>query len=459
MLALTICSKTTSVMPNDVLQYMLSRSGCPVIVDLPTIQQRRDHPTEEVGMKVRQLIATVLCGGLALGLSACGKSDGAASGDQANQMYTWVSNESDREQWETFVKGVQETGDKNFKLSLDGPSFQEYWTKVKTRMASNDAPCIITTQAARAQEIQNLLAPLDDLAKEAGLDLSQYNQAMMKGLTVDGTVRAIPYDAEPMVLYYNKTMFKEAGLKEPGLDYTTEQFVSDAKALTKGDVKGFAVAPDASYPYLPFAFANGNPPVKDDKLALTAPEFVNDIQWGFDLVAKEKVAVAPNPADTTDVPMQAFQAKKVAMVVEGPWFYSTIRKGMEEEVGVAVIPSKSGKPVGMIQGSGFGISAKCPDKKAAFANIMKMTTPEVVGYVGKHRGTVPSIKSAMKGWSEGKPEQDAKVMEALLADGLPLITTQNWNQVMTQFTQYSPEGARGSRTAADILGSIEKAAG
>ena len=405
-------------------------------------------------MKYRRAAAALLCATLALGLGACsgGSKDKSA---QASKMYTWVSNESDRAQWDTFVKGVQET-DSNFKLDIEGPSFQDYWTKIKTRMSSADAPCIVTTQAARAQELGELLTPLDDLAKEAGLDLTRYNQAMMQGMTVDGKVRAIPYDAEPMVLFYNKTMFAQAGLKEPGVDYTYEQFLSDAKALTKDGVQGFAVAPDISYPYLPFAFANGNVPVKDGKLNITAPGFVADIQQTFDLVGKENVAAAPNPADTTDVPMQGFQAKKVAMVIEGPWFYSTIRQGMENEVGVAVVPSKSGKPVGMIQGSGFGVSAKCPDKKAAFQNIVKMTTPEVVAYVGKNRGTVPSIDSALSGWAEGKPAQDAEVMKARLADGQPLVTTSTWNQVVTQFTQYSPEGARGTRTAEDILGAIEK---
>ena len=405
-------------------------------------------------MKYRRAAAALLCATLALGLGACsgGSKDKSA---QASKMYTWVSNESDRAQWDTFVKGVQET-DSNFKLDIEGPSFQDYWTKIKTRMSSADAPCIVTTQAARAQELGELLTPLDDLAKEAGLDLTRYNQAMMQGMTVDGKVRAIPYDAEPMVLFYNKTMFAQAGLKEPGVDYTYEQFLSDAKALTKDGVQGFAVAPDISYPYLPFAFANGNVPVKVGKLNITDPGFVADIQQTFDLVGKENVAAAPNPADTTDVPMQGFQAKKVAMVIEGPWFYSTIREGMENEVGVAVVPSKSGKPVGMIQGSGFGISAKCPDKKAAFQNIVKMTTPEVVAYVGKHRGTVPSIDSALSGWAEGKPAQDAEVMKTLLADGQPLVTTSTWNQVVTQFTQYSPEGARGTRTAEDILGTIEK---
>lgn len=282
---------------------------------------------------------------------------------------------------------------------------------------------------------------------------------MMEGLTVDGTVRAIPYDAEPMVLFYNKDMFKAAGLKEPGTDYTAEQFISDAKALTSGDVMGLAVAPQFSYPYLPFAFANGHTPTADGKLTLTDPGFVEDIQWGFDLVTKEKVATAPSPADTTDVAMQNFMNGKAAMVIEGPWFYSTIKDGTKAEVGVAVILSKSGKPVGMIQGSGFGIAAKCPDKKAAFETIMKITTPEVVAYVGKHRGTVPSLEESMSGWAEGKPAEDVAVMEALLKDGKPLVTTTTWNQVDTQFAQYSPEGLRGDRTAEDILKSIQQGIG
>lgn len=413
-------------------------------------------------MIIRRIAAVAITAAVALGLSACsgGSNSGSGSGksDLATKMYTWVSNESDREQWETFVKGAQEK-DPNFKLEFEGPAFADYWTKVKTRMNSADAPCIITTQAARAQELGSLLSPLDELAKEAGVDLTKYNPAMMEGLTVDGTVRAIPYDAEPMVLYYNKDMFKAAGLQEPGVDYTTEQFLSDAKALTSGDVMGLAVAPQFNYPYLAFAFANGHTPTADGKLTLSDPGLVEDIQWGFDLVTKEKVATAPSSADITDVAMQNFMNGKAAMVIEGPWFYSDIMKNTKGEVGAAVIPSKDGKPIGMIQGSGFGIAAKCPDKKAAFETIMKITTPEVIAYVGKHRGTVPSLEESMSGWAEGKPEADVKAIEAMVKGGKPLVTTTDWNKVETQFAQYSPEGLRGERTAQDILKSIEQGIG
>ena len=415
-------------------------------------------------MNIRRVAAIAAASTLALGLAACGGGSGGSggsgnAGDRPNQMYTWVSNQSDREQWETFIAGVHEQGDKDFKITLDGPSFQEYWTLVKTRMAASDAPCIITTQAARAQELGSLLAPLDDLAKEAGLDLGQYNEAMMQGLTVDGTVRAIPYDAEPMLLFYNKALFQAAGLEMPGADYSRDQFIADAKALTKDGKYGFAVSADIGYPPLALSFANGLLPTKDGELTLTDSELVKDIQWTMDLVSKEQIAAAPAPGDTDEIGRQAFMAGNVAMFIDGPWFYSTYQEGSDFEVGIAAPPSTSGQAGGMIQGSGFGIADSCPDKAAAFANIVKMTTPEVVAYVGQHRGTVPSIASALEGWSEGKPDADVEVVKALLASGKPLVTTTNWNQVVTQFAQYSSDGYRGNKTAEEIMTQITQGLG
>lgn len=409
----------------------------------------------------RKITAGLLAGVLVLGLAGCSQDEKSseAGSERANQMYTWVSNESDREQWETFIAGVQEGGDAEFDLELEGPSFQEYWTLVRTRMSAADAPCIMTTQAARAQELSQLLAPLDELAENAGLDLSMYNEAMMQGLTVDGTVRALPYDAEPMLLYYNKALFEEKGLDLPGASYSRDQFVADAKALTGDGKYGVYVAPDSMYPYLPIAFADGNAPVKDGELAITDPAFVDDFQWVMDLVTVEQVAGAPSAGDNDERGRAEFFAGNVAMIIDGPWFYSTIVDGAEFEVGISVPPSTSGEPVGMIQGSGFGIAESCPDKEAAFDNIMKMTTPDVVGYVGKNRGTVPSVAEAMSAWSEGKPAEDVAVVEALLENALPLETTSTWNQFVTQFAQYSPEGVRGVRTAEEILTSIEQGIG
>lgn len=373
-------------------------------------------------------------------------------------MYTWITNENDRAQWQAFVDAAKEK-DPEFNLTLEGPSFNDYWTKVKTRLSSSGAPCIITTQAARAQELKDLTVPLDDLAKSNKIDVSMYNKAMIDGLTVDGSLRGIPYDAEPVVLYYNKDLLAAAGVKEPTLNYTTSEFASDLKALTKDGVSGLAVPPGlGSGPGLPLAFANGNEPVKDGKLDLTNEGLVADQQFAFDLAAKEKVANAPQASDGTDVPEQQFMSGKAAMIIDGPWMYDMLTTKTQGKVGIAVIPSQSGDSIGMIQGSAFAIAASCKDKEAAFKNIMKITTPEVIGAVGAARGTVPSVESAVEDWAGTKPAADVEVVKALLTSGRPLVTTPSWNQVETTFTQYSGEGFRGSKSAEEILSTIMSSA-
>lgn len=421
-------------------------------------------------MKSRTMLSLGAAGLATVLLASCGGGDGGDGGGgaggseggnggeasaAASAMYTWLSNESDREQWQAFVTAAQ-AEDPEFELSMEGPAFPDYWTTVRTRMNAPDAPCIMTTQAARTQELAELLMPLDDLADEAGLDVGQYNEAMMSAMTVEGSVRAIPYDAEPVVLYYNKDLFAAAGLEEPTTGYTTEQFVADAKALTKEGVYGTAMPPTfTGGPGVPVAFANGNPPTQDGELSLTDPDFVEDIQWSFDLVAEHGVAEAPQSGQPSDVHLQEFMSGQVGMIIEGPWFYETLTTGTQGEVGIAVVPSDSGEPNGMIQGSGFGIAQSCEDPEAAFANIVKITTPEVVGEVGRTRGTVPSVESALEAWAEGKPESDVAAVEALLEDGTALETTTGWNQVETVFTQYSSEGYRGNQTAEEILTKVQ----
>jgi multiple sugar transport system substrate-binding protein len=409
----------------------------------------------------RLLTAAAAAAVAAATLTACGSGDTASSSEnskEASSMYTWISNENDRAQWQAFVDAAKEK-DPEFNLTLEGPSFNDYWTKVKTRLSSSGAPCIITTQAARAQELKDLTVPLDDLVKSNNIDISMYNKAMIDGMTVDGTLRGIPYDAEPVVLYYNKDLFAAAGLKEPTTSYTTSQFVSDLKALNKDGVAGLAVPPGfAAGPGLPLAFANGHEPVKDGNLDLTNPGLVESQQFAFDLAAKEKVAGAPQASDASDVAEQQFMSGQAAMIIDGPWMYDMLTTKTKGKVGVAVIPSDSGESIGMIQGSGFAIAASCKDKEAAFQNIMKITTPEVIGAVGASRGTVPSVESAVADWAGTKPASDVETVKALLENGRPLVTTPTWNQVETTFTQYSGEGFRGSKSAEEILSTIMSSA-
>ncbi|GAA1488075.1 ABC transporter substrate-binding protein [Brachybacterium sacelli] len=402
---------------------------------------------------------TVLAGLGAIGalaaLTACGGSGGS---DPTTTLYTWISNENDRAQWQAFIDAAKES-DPEFALTLEGPSFENYWTKVKTRMSSGDAPALLTTQAARAQELDALLAPLEDLAEGAGVDLSQYNEAMIAGMTVDGSLRAIPYDAEPMVLFYNRALFEDAGVELPGTTYSMDQFLDNATSLTSGEKYGLAISAGLVHLGMSVGFANGGSPVTDGALTLTDPKIVEAMQFGFDLVVEHEVASAPAAVDSEPASQQDLMNGKVAMYVDGPWMYQAYEDALGDDLGVAIIPSETGEAKGLIQGSGFGIASNAQDQQSAFASIATITTPEVIGAVANSRGTFPSLASQEERWAEGKLEDNVAAVTRLAHDGEPLITTPTWNEVDSKFTQYATDGFQGNRTAQEILTEIQEAVG
>ncbi|MFC7373661.1 MULTISPECIES: ABC transporter substrate-binding protein [unclassified Brachybacterium] len=389
-------------------------------------------------------------------LTACGGSGGSSGTDPSTTLYTWISNDNDRAQWEAFIAAAQQS-DPEFTMALEGPSFEDYWTKVKTRMSSGDAPALLTTQAARAQELEALLAPLDELAEAAGVDLAQYNEAMISGMTVDGSVRAIPYDAEPMVLFCNRAMFADAGLEVPSTRYSMDQFLDDATALTTDSRHGLAISAGLVHLGMSIGFANGGTPVTDGTLTLTDPKIVEAIQFSFDLVTEYGVAEAPAAVDSEPAAQQDLMNGNVAMYLDGPWMYQAYVDALGDDLAVAVVPSESGEPKGMIQGSGFGIASNADDPEAAFRTIQAITTPEVIGDVANTRGTFPSVANQEERWAEGKAEDNVAAVTSLAQNGEPLLTTPNWNEVGSQFGQYSTDGFRGNRTAQEILEAIEGA--
>ncbi|WP_228528453.1 ABC transporter substrate-binding protein [Microbacterium sp. UFMG61] len=414
-----------------------------------------------VSRRATRLVLTGVAGLAAAALAGCAGSPAGGSGGDAGGplvLYTWAASEGDQAQWADFIDGAK-AEDPDLDITVEGPSFSDYWTKVKTRLSGSNPPCLLTTQAARAQELGDLLMPLDDLIEKSGFDIDDIDASMLSGMTVDGTIRAIPYDAEPIVLFYNVEAFQAAGLGLPGTEYTRDQFIADAKALTDGEKKGLALAPGIFIPNA-WSLADGVPAVTEDgELDLTNPEFVDQVQSFFDLVSVEQVAKAPEAADGSEVSQQAFTSGAVPMLIEGPWMYGSFADTADFTLGVTIVPSTSGEAAAMTAGSGFGIAANCDRPDEAFAAIEALTSVSVQEKQAEARGIVPARIEALPAWAEGKTEGAAEVVEALLADATPQRTTPTWNQVETLMTQYGVQGYRGELTAEEIMETIQNSVG
>lgn len=70
------------------------------------------------------------------------------------------------------------------------------------------------------------------------LDMNNFAQGVVDLYNVDGAQIAIPKDVSTIGLWYNKTLFDEAGVEYPNENWTWDDLLSAAHDLTDSE-KGF----------------------------------------------------------------------------------------------------------------------------------------------------------------------------------------------------------------------------
>ena len=86
--------------------------------------------------------------------------------------------------------------------------------------------------------VRQVIVPLDDVAKEIGLEASDFTPAVWEPGIYDGSRYGIPLDVHSLAMYYNTDHFEEAGITEPPTD--EESFMAALDALQEA---GFVATP------------------------------------------------------------------------------------------------------------------------------------------------------------------------------------------------------------------------
>ena len=114
---------------------------------------------------------------------------------------------------------------------------QNYGVKVDTAIAAGKAPDLILAFDLDYMR-RGLLLPLDEMVAENGIDLSTFNQAIVKGpgeftCAYEGTLYCLGSNQGGLGMFYNKDMFDAAGIPYPAPwpPMTVEQFADDACRL------------------------------------------------------------------------------------------------------------------------------------------------------------------------------------------------------------------------------------
>ncbi len=323
----------------------------------------------------------------------------------------------DNPEVETAVVEAFEKQHPEINVELELVPFMDIFTKYKTQAAGGTAPDVISMNFENLRQFATLgaMEPLNDYIARDNYDMSIYFENTVNMHTVDKVTYGLPATFSDVVLYYNKTMFDNAGLSYPDSSWDWAKMVEVAKQFTKDedgdgltDVYGYGQAWWPMYLFL----HNTNVLTPDNtQCALNTPEGLQAIQALVDLQSKDGVA-ANKEALASQGDWDRFVAGKLAMYPAGPWavkpFNDSI-KDFEWDI--------TDHPKGTVQGTflysnSYAISSGSAAKDAAWEFIKFATGPEGSTIRQQGQFEISSVKSvadsifieSMKGQSPAHPE-------------------------------------------------------
>jgi sn-glycerol 3-phosphate transport system substrate-binding protein len=263
---------------------------------------------------------------------------------------------------------------------------------------------------------EEAIVPFDELATSADDRkwMASFYPAFMANSQTGGKTWGIPFQRSTIVIYWNKEIFKEAGLdpnKGPAswkemLDYAQKLTVRDAS----GNVTRWGVQiPSSGFPYWLFqglTTPNGVELMNaaGNETYFDKPEVIEALQFWTDLGRKHKV-MAPGVIEWGTTPKDFFE-KKVAIMWTTTGNLTNVKNNAKFDFGVAMLlaAKRRGSPTG---GGNFYVFKKATkaQQEAAVKFAKFMTTPERAAQWGMDTGYVAVSPAA---WETAKMKEYVK---------------------------------------------------
>jgi multiple sugar transport system substrate-binding protein len=317
------------------------------------------------------------------------------------------------------------------------------WITVKSVGGINDDKIIAAIRGGNAPDVaQSFTADntgafcssggwidLKPYMQASHLDAGMFPPAVQNYTQFNGTRCALPMLADTYGLYYNKALFKNAGITSP--PKTMSELTADAKKLTVPDGNSFKVVgfdpaqgfyENAPAHYGPLFGANW---VDDDKSAIAKnPGWVEFMQWqkglidfyGFDKLRRWQAGAGDEFSASN-----AFERGKLAMAIDGEYRTAFIKAEHPDlDYGTAPMPVADSHPelygAGYVTGNIIGIPKSSKHKDAAWELVKYLTTDQhALAVLSNGLRNVPTTTASLKS-GELTPDPKFKVFLDIFAN-------------------------------------------
>jgi multiple sugar transport system substrate-binding protein len=335
---------------------------------------------------------------LSLGLAGCATGSPATSANTKGVITIWYSNNAQEVAWGDAVVAAWNTGHSDQKVTAQqipaGTSSEEV---IGAAITAGTTPCLIfNTAPAAVPQFQKAgglvnLANFSDgssyIEQRTGGRASQYKSS-------DGGYYQMPWKTNPVMIFYNKDIFKKAGIDSTNPPLKTyDEFLTTAQTLVaKGGVKA-AIWPSPTsefyqpwFDYYPLFIAQtkGKQLVEKGQPQFNSPDGLLVANFWKQLYDK---GLTPKEAAQGD----AFATGQSAMAIVGPWAIPVY--GGKVNWGVVPVPTKDGLDPSAIHTfsdeKSIGMYTSCKNRGTAWDFLKFATSKDSDGKLLSLTGQMP----------------------------------------------------------------------
>ncbi|MFI8812957.1 MULTISPECIES: extracellular solute-binding protein [unclassified Streptomyces] len=351
---------------------------------------------------------------LVLTAAACGGGSSGAGGsnEQPKTLTYWASNQGASIEVDKKVlqpeldKFEKETG---IKVKLEVVPWADLLNRILTATTSGQGPDVLNIGNTWSASLQagGALLPWDakNFDRIGGKD--RFVESALGSTGVEGQdPAAVPLYSMAYALYYNKKMFKDAGVTQPPA--TWAEMAETGKKLSKNGKWALGAEGSNLSNNIHQVFVLGKQHgadffTPDGKADFTSDGAVAAVKQYVDLMAKARIVAPGNAEYAQNQSLSDFATDKTAMVLWQTASATFKSQGMnEDEWGVAPAPVQSGKPGqgvstnSMVAGINMAVFRNTKNTDGALKFVKFMTGEQEQTILNKAYGSIPPVKAAQE---------------------------------------------------------------
>lgn len=316
-----------------------------------------------------------------------------------------------------------------------------YGDKIDVMIASGTAPDVIMqAEGFSGYAVSGTIIPLDRfIESDPDFALDDYFPLVVDAYRYNGSLYVLPSRWSPLIQYYNPSLFDQAGVPYPDLNWNWDAFADAARRLTRGEGGSKIWGVGSIGGWWPWwmtpIYQNGGQVLNAERTEtlMHQSEAIEALEWYQSLLHELRVNPVGGDWDAYPGmgPDQLFEAGITAMNQTGFWAVYWLRyHGTDFDV--AFLPQQK-RQATMLFSNGWAITSQSKAPDAAW-RVVKFWTDEyaqrLIAYTGKD---VPVRRSVAGSPAFLDPDQKPNHAQLILESAAHIVAppvTPKWDQML-----------------------------